>query len=55
MVNILAVHLYTLPQVVHIPFYLTGLAAPAIAAGFGALAPTLGTNEPYNEAMGEDH
>jgi hypothetical protein len=52
MVNILAVHLHTLPQLVDIPFYLTGLAAPAIAAGFGALAPTLGTIVPFIGASG---
>ena len=32
--------------------YLTGLAAPAIAAGFGALAPTLGTIMPVIGASG---
>lgn len=30
----------------------TGLAAPAIAAGFGALAPTLGTLVPFIGASG---
>lgn len=33
-------------------FYETGLAAPAIAAGFGALAPTLGTLVPVIGASG---
>ena len=33
-------------------FYMTGLAAPAIAAGFGALAPTLGTIMPVIGASG---
>ncbi|KAF8780364.1 hypothetical protein HU200_001476 [Digitaria exilis] len=33
-------------------FYLAGLAAPAIAAGFGALAPTLGTLVPFIGASG---
>jgi hypothetical protein len=32
--------------------YITGLAAPAIAAGFGALAPTLGTLMPVIGASG---
>lgn len=32
--------------------YETGLAAPAIAAGFGALAPTLGTLVPVIGASG---
>lgn len=32
--------------------YSTGLAAPAIAAGFGALAPTLGTLVPVIGAGG---
>lgn len=31
---------------------MTGLAAPAIAAGFGALAPTLGTLMPVIGASG---
>jgi hypothetical protein len=38
--------------VAHILFYITGLAAPAIAAGFGALAPTLGTLMPVIGASG---
>lgn len=33
-------------------FFTSGLAAPAIAAGFGALAPTLGTIIPVIGASG---
>lgn len=38
--------------ILFILFSLTGLAAPAIAAGFSALAPTLGTLVPFIGAGG---
>lgn len=54
MLNILASLGHTTPgdSYALILFDPTGLAAPAIAAGFGALAPTLGTLVPFIGASG---
>ena len=41
-----------LPIIYLLTYALTGLAAPAIAAGFGALAPSLGTLVPFIGASG---